>query len=108
MAGIDDPNVIDLITYDPANDEYALIMVETRPWANPAEQLAQLHEKINFYAMFVLDEGLVRSYPDAAGKSLRLQLDCIEQPPGEISDLVALARQRLEEYGIGFAVNVLD
>lgn len=107
MAGIHDPNTIDLVTHDPQTDEYALIMIETRLWENSAEQIAQLREKINTYAMYALDEGLIRAYPDAASKPLRIQLDCVEPPNGEVADLIALANKRLEEHGIRFIVNVL-
>jgi hypothetical protein len=108
VAGIQEPNTIDLVTHDPKTDEYALIMVETRPWENSAEQLAQLREKINNYAMFALDEGLIRAYPEAANKPLRVQLDCIEPPSGQAAELVKLAGERLGEHRIRFVVNVLD
>lgn len=42
MAGIHDTTVIDLVTHDPASNEYALIMTETRPWTDSPEQLSQL------------------------------------------------------------------
>ncbi len=61
MGGVREPNVIDLVTYDAATGEYALIMIEERPWTDSPEQLAQLSEKINNYAMFALDEGLLRA-----------------------------------------------
>jgi hypothetical protein len=99
--------VIDLVTHDPKTDEYALIMVEDRPWQNTPEQLGQLRAKINNYAMFALDEGLIRTYPEAADRPLRLQLDCIEAPTGEAAQIVALATERLDEHRIRFVINVL-
>jgi hypothetical protein len=106
MAGIEDPGTVDLVTHDPATDEYALIMIETRPWQNSPEQLAQLREKINNYAMLALDEGLLQSFPEAADKPLRLQLDCVEPPTGEAAEVVALAAERLSEHHIRFLINV--
>jgi uncharacterized protein (DUF58 family) len=82
-------------------------MVETRPWRNSPEQVAQLRAKINNYAMFAFDEGLIRAYPEAANKPLRVQLDCVETPTGEAAELVALAAERLGEHRIRFVVNVL-
>jgi hypothetical protein len=107
MAGIEDSNTIDLVTHDPETDEYALIMVETRRWANSAEQLAQLREKINTYAMFALDEGLIRTHPEAANKPLRVQLDCVEPPTGDVAELIELATEKLGEHRVRFVVNVL-
>ena len=108
MPGIHEPNVIDLVTHDPVQDEYKLIMVEERPWTGAAEQLEQLREKINNYAMFVLDEGLLHSYPDAAGRPVCIQLDCVSTAPAEIQELIDLASEGLRQYGIRFAVNRLD
>ncbi|WP_368665759.1 DUF6572 domain-containing protein [Pseudarthrobacter sp. AG30] len=105
LSGIQEPNVIDLVTHDPVRDEYKLIMVEDRPWAGAPGQLEQLREKINNYAMFVLDEGLLRSYPEAAGHPVCIQLDCVSTPTAEIQELIDLASERLRDYGIRFAVN---
>lgn len=108
MAGIHDTSVIDLVTHDPASDEYALIMTETRPWTDSPEQLSQLREKINNYAMFAIDEGMTRTYPQAAGKPLRIQLDCADPPSTEAATLIEQARRRLADYKIRFVVNVLS
>jgi hypothetical protein len=100
--------VIDLVTHDRVHDEYKLIMVEDRPWAGAPEQLEQLREKINNYAIFVLDEGLLRSYPETAGHALCIQLDCVSTPTAEVQELIDLASERFLDHGIRFAVNLLD
>jgi hypothetical protein len=107
MAGIHDTTVIDLVTHDASTDEYALIMTEARPWTDSPEQLSQLREKINNYAMFAIDEGMTRTYPQAAGKPLRIQLDCADLPSAEASAIIDLARRRLADYKIRFSVNGL-
>jgi hypothetical protein len=106
MAGIEDAHTIDVAAYDPMTDEYVLIMIESRPWNQP-EQLLQLREKVNNYVVFALDEGLVTAYPEAAGKAICIQLDCVEPPTGESADLLARLERRLKERGIRFVVNVL-
>ena len=88
--------------------EIVNVVPQTRRWQNSPEQLAQLREKINNYAIFALDEGLIRAYPEAADKPLRVQLDCVEPPTGEAAELVALATERLGEHRIRFVVNVLE
>jgi len=100
--------VIDLVTHNPSHNEYKLIMIEVRPWSDAPEQLMQLREKINNYAMFVLDEGLLRAYPETAGHPLCIQLDCATPPTAEAQELIDLASERLRDYGIRFVVNLLD
>jgi hypothetical protein len=107
MAGIHDTSVIDLVTQDPASGEYALIMTETRPWTDSREQLSQLREKISNYAMFATDEGMIRAYPQAAGKPLRIQLDCPSPPSIQAAALIERAQRRLADYNIRFVVNLL-
>ncbi|MGI8648271.1 MAG: hypothetical protein DLM55_04390 [Acidimicrobiales bacterium] len=107
MAGIHDVNVIDLVTHFPESGEYALIMIETRPWTDSPEQLFQLREKINNYAMFAMDEGMIRAYPQAAGKPLCIRLDCPNPPSTQVAGLIEHARQYLADYKIRFVVNVL-
>jgi hypothetical protein len=108
VAGVHEPTVIDLVTHDPSQDEYKLIMIEERPWSDAPEQLAQLSDKINNYAMFVLDEGLLRAYPETAGHPVCLQLDCATPPTAEVQNLINLASERLIDYGMRFTVNLLD
>ena len=107
MAGVHEPNVIDLVTHLPSTGEYALIMVEERPWTNSHVQLQQLRDKINTYAMFALDEGLLRAYPQSAGHPVRIQLDCVHTPTPEVQELIDLATKRLLDYHINFVVNGL-
>lgn len=107
MSGIQEPNVIDLVTYDPVSGEYALIMIEERPWVDSSEQLAQLSDKINNYAIFALDEGLLRAYPQSADHPLRIQLDCTEAPTPRVQELVDVAVERLRGYGMRFVVKSL-
>ncbi|WP_146843994.1 DUF6572 domain-containing protein [Cellulomonas composti] len=99
--------MIDLVTYDAATGEYALIMIEERPWTDSPEQLAQLSEKINNYAMFALDEGLLRAYPQSAGHPVRIQLDCTGVPTPRAQEYLDLTTGRLGDYRIRFVVNLL-
>jgi hypothetical protein len=107
MADIQEPSVIDLVTHEPVTGEYALIMVEGRPWTDSHEQLAQLREKINSYAMFALDEGLLRAYPQSAGHPVRIQLNCADTPTPKAQELIDLATERLRDYRIRFVVHLL-
>jgi hypothetical protein len=107
VAGLNDPNVVDLITYDEPTGEYALIMVAGEPWSDTNEQLTQLLLKMNTYLMFVVDGGFASSYPEATGKPVRLQLDCIATPTGSVLEVLEHMRPKLTEYDIQLVVNVL-
>jgi len=107
LAGVKDFNTIDLVTHDPATDELVVIMIEDRAWAADPGQLDQLLKKINTYLHFVEDGDLVQHFPQAAGKPVRLQLDCNEPPTGAVQQFIKEAQQVLLSRGITFAVNVI-
>lgn len=107
MAGIQDPDVVDLVTHDPRSDEYALIMVQTEPWRPGREQVEQVLRKIDTYMIFTRSGGLAASFPEAADRPFRLQLDCQTAPPTETSQLLDVAAERLRRNGVTFVVNVL-
>ncbi|HEY4026123.1 MAG TPA: DUF6572 domain-containing protein [Candidatus Dormibacteraeota bacterium] len=107
MAGLQDPDVVDLVAQD-ADGRYLVVMVEERPWGADPDQPRQLREKINAYAGFVLDGELARRHPEIGlGADVRIQLNCPQQPEGEIAAIAQHAAAQLGRLGIGFAVRVL-
>jgi hypothetical protein len=108
MAGIQDPDTIDLVTHDNRTDEFALVMCESRPWGTDHAQVDQLIAKINSYAAYVLDEGFLVAHPEVSGKPIRIQIDCVDAPDPEAAQVIEQASRLLAEYGIAFLVNRLD
>jgi len=106
MAGVQDPMVIDVVGQD-ASGEYVVIMVEERPWDADPRQPMQLREKVNAYAGFILGGTLAQHYPQTAGHRVRVQLNCPQEPSGDIAIIAEHARAQLEKLGIGFTVRVL-
>jgi|SRR6185437_16713534 len=105
---VDNPNVVDLITHDPATGEFDLIMVADWDWTDEPElRLAQLAHKIENYLGFALDGGLIAQYPQADGAPLRLQLDTVHPLSPAAAELVADWRRRLIDQRISFRVNQL-
>jgi hypothetical protein len=90
-TGLQHPSIIDLVTYDPKTEEIAVIMHEYRPWSVDPAHMDELTQKINNYVHFVESGELVAKFPQAAGKSVRLQLDCSQPPLEEIADLIKTA-----------------
>jgi len=106
MAGIEDPGVIDLITRAP-DGAVALIISHDRPWTDSDDEVDLLVEKINNYAAYALDEGLVSTYPESANRPKRIQVDCLSDPTPKIADVLAKSDAALAEYSIRLTVNRL-
>lgn len=105
--GIQNPNVIDLISLDAEANQVVLLMLEERPWGSVADQLEQLDEKYNRYVSYVLDGHLVNQYPQYADKAVRIQLDCTS-PPGEQEQIrIDAMRNFAVSERLAFAVNVI-
>lgn len=104
MAGIADTNTIDVVAQD-ADGTYLLVMVEDRRWGAEEEQEAQLREKLNTYAGFVLDGDLTAQYSETAGAQVKIRLDCVEAPSGHFAHITSHAAAQLAAHGIRFEVN---
>jgi hypothetical protein len=108
MAGIDDPHVLDLVTHDPRSGEYALIISAPGPWDEDSAMRAEnLSAKLTNYIDFAVSGRFVASYPEAAGKRLRIQIDCTS-PLGSAANLVVeRMRTVAEANGIRLLVHRL-
>ena len=105
--GVQNPNVIDLISLDAEANEVVLLMLEERPWGTVSEQLEQLDEKYNSYVSYVLDGHLVKQYPQYADKAVRIQLDCASQPGSQEMARIGAMRNYAASERLGFCVNVI-
>jgi hypothetical protein len=105
VADLQRISTIDLVAVD-ADGTCLLVMVDDRPWnADPAQE-TQLRDKINTYASYVTSGELVDAYPEVAGKPVRIQLHCVQEPTGRIATVVQHAASELHNLGISFVVNV--
>lgn len=105
-SSLEQPHVIDLVAHDPATDEVALVMSETRPWSGSGEQLFQLQEKVNAYLSFALDGEMAENYPLLVGKPIRLQLNCASEPDLRTARLIRLISEQIAFQGIKFVVRI--
>lgn len=105
MAGLADTDTIDVVAQD-AGGQILVVMVETRPWGADAAQSSQLRAKINAYAGFITNGGLLRRHPETAGQKVLVQLDCAESPAGEFAAIIDHAKVKLAQLGVGFRINV--
>ena len=107
MAGIEDTDVIDLVTHDRAAAQIVLIMSETRPWGAEGVQLDQLVAKLNTYAAYALDEHFRSRHPEVGDAAIRIQVDCVDEPDEPTARVVDDAARVLDEHGITLVVNPL-
>jgi hypothetical protein len=105
VSGVWDHTTIDVVAVD-ADGTCLLAMVEDRRWnVDPAQEI-QLRNKINAYVGYITGGDLIEAYPDAAGKPVRIELHCVQEPTGRIAAVVQHAASELHKLDIGFVVNV--
>lgn len=105
--GMEHAGVIDLLVFDQSSGEVLLTMVETRPWTAGSLQLFQLQEKLNAYLSFILDGEMLETYPQFAGKPVRLRLECATPPGPEETPFLQHVYEQTLLQGIAFEVAVL-
>jgi hypothetical protein len=100
-VSVEDAAVIDFVAYDPTG-EFVLVMVEGREWDGSDERLLQLQRKINSYALFASDGQLLAKYPEAAGKSISLELRYVSPPDPKTARFLEMVREKLKQEGLAF------
>ena len=105
--GVENPQVLDLITSDPASGDVLLVMIERRAWGAHPQQFRQIEEKINRYMAYALDGFLAEHHPEYVGRRVRLRLDCAEPPTGEAERFVAAAQHAAQAHGLDLFVQVV-
>lgn len=82
--------LIDLITEDPNNGEYVMYLVEDGPWpeADLEQRLRAIQTRLYDAIEIAIDGQLASKFPNALGKPVRIQLDCYDQPPSQVDELV--------------------
>ncbi len=105
--GVENPQIVDLITLDPVSGHVVLVMVERRPWGASPRQFQQIEEKINRYLAYALDGFLVEHYPQYRSKDIELRLDCVEEAHGDAINFIAAAQRAAQAHGIPLVVRVV-
>ena len=109
QRGVENAQIIDLIAPDPVTGEVVLVVIESRPWGSDPRQLQQFDEKLNRYMGYVLDNFLVKQYPQYQGVPVRIQINCAERPEGERERrFLEGVGMVCEQNGLNFAVKVQE
>jgi hypothetical protein len=85
--GINNPEVIDEIAFDPDNDEIVLIMRAPEEWDDMKSRGAEVKEKMTTYVAFAFGGGLEEQFPEYKGKKIRFQVDVTFMPPEPVLEL---------------------
>lgn len=106
-TSLNNPEKLDLITFDPDSQEYVLIISTMNTWEDSEEEQERLLQKINNYSNFLIDGQLLQHYPQAKGKAVRIQIDSTETIPPNANQLVMQAQKLLMERGIKLCTNLI-
>ena len=98
MAGLHDPEVIDLIAEQP-DGSALLVIIKEGMWEASIDEPA-LRAKLNSYAQFALDGGLVSQYPHMDGRPVTIRVVSSGPPPPAVADTLKIAAERLHPYRI--------
>lgn len=104
--GVENANIVDLVTVDVVTNAVLLVMFERRKWGASERQFGEIEEKINRYLGYVLDGYFARDYPQYVGKMVEIRLECAETPHGEAERFITAARQAITNHGIDFGLTV--
>jgi hypothetical protein len=107
QSSLKSPGKLDLVTFDSAGGEYALIISAMDDWDDSEEEQALLLQKINNYLNFAIDGGLSQHYPQAKGKPIRIQIDSASKLPPNADRIVTQAQALLLQHGVRLCVNLI-
>jgi hypothetical protein len=95
---VDIADVVDAVGVDTNTSEVVLTIADHLPWDGPAH-LQLLEKKLNRYLGFIEHGELLAHYPDASGRSLRIDVVCRFEPSPSAVEFLVKARRTVEGYG---------
>ncbi|WP_082117254.1 DUF6572 domain-containing protein [Sedimenticola thiotaurini] len=100
---IEDQSTIDAIGI--ASDELAVLTISDHlEWDN--DHLYKLQEKINVYLAFIESGEIYESYPQAKGKSIKINVVCKHEPSVEAAIFLTQCTIAINEAGFQFGHEV--
>ena len=102
--GIHHPQVLDLAMTHEESGEVMLAIVHHDVWTGSADELQLLSAKLDTYAAYALDGQLIDDHPHAAGRPVRIQLECLAEPTGAVAAALQSAKRQLAMYGLRLEV----
>jgi hypothetical protein len=84
---------VDMVTFDPNNDEYVLYLIEDGPW--PTNDLEWKNLLIKIQAQIfncfdvAVDGELTKQFPESIGRDIRIEIDSPHGVPVPLKNLVS-------------------
>ena len=100
---VDNPNMVDIVATREDLDEVLLVIADHLEWHEVDKHLLTLQEKINRYLAFIESGELLRKYPNAAGKKVRIDVALKHPLPPDGEQFFERARGIVE--GAGFRLS---
>ena len=100
---IEDPQVVDFIST--ASEKVVVLTVSDHlEWDK--EHLLKLQEKINTYLSFIESGEIYESYPEATGKTIKIEIVCKHEPDSESVLFLLQCNEIIKQAGFDFEYQV--
>ncbi len=108
MSGVEDTEVIDLVTFDKKSNTLILVMIETRDWDSSSSMYSELQDKLSNYIAYVESGQLFEKYPDYKKSKIAIHLDHKFEMSKFAKSVFLRMEAILSEYGIEVVANLLE
>ena len=106
LMTVEQTDVVDFVSVNRADGRVVLTVSDHLSWEDD-EHLLTLQEKLNAYISFVESGQLLRDYPDATDRAVRIEIVC-KYPPSELAlKFLNLVRGRFDEMGVELSHEIL-
>lgn len=89
--------VVDFIAKGQADNEWLMVLVETGPWHSCDTRLRVIQDRMYNCIDAAIDGQLAQQFPQTAGKTIIIQLDCYDAPEAELRDFFERFSQGIVE-----------
>ena len=104
---VEEEGVVDAISVERVSGTVVLTISDHLEWDEANEHHLLLQKKINRYLAFVESGELLEEYPNAKGRSVRIDVVCRYEPSGIGREFLSRAETTISEAGFAFAWRVL-
>lgn len=103
---VEEARVVDAVGIESATGIVVLTISDNLEWDEANEHLLTLQSKINAYLAFIESGELQEQYPDATGRSVRIDVVCLHQPTEVARQFLSIAESTIREAGFAFGWRV--
>jgi hypothetical protein len=104
---IEESHVIDLISTAKDGSSVILTATDHLEWGDTSH-LLRIQEKLNSYLAFIESSEIFKSYPNAKGKEIKIDIVFKYHPDEEGVKFLALCQETIENAGFAFCYKVTE